>query len=464
MRKTMIRSVLIAASAFVTGGALAQNVPMKMINTDISAAISSMRGAAVRGNIAPAEKRLLKLPAGFDPARVVLSAPANVSPLISAQSGRPAVQTAPPVPAALLQQAALLAAGGGAAAPAPSPSPSPAVVPGGNPGSSLGSGTGSAPSAQAPSGVGSSIGSRIAQPAPLPSGPTAPTSPITSQNYGAGNFNTVYHYSDSLNLTTSEYAQYPQSAVGFFLFTFDNVNWSYCTATMISNSIAVLAGHCVHDGAGNPNGFIKQGIFIPGCINCFSGYFSNNFYAPFNVAGVAGVVTTYGWYTIQSLDQGYDVALIVLNKRNGTATEIGSQTGFMKFCFSGCLWNNNYLTQLGYPGNYASGNWLYVGQHHEASDTRDYLMGSGAQGGSSGGPHVANIGTIFDSSTSAGQFPTRDVIFAVTSWGYINETIKIQGASSLSGPSDSNQFKTLFNLACNTARALHGAASCALLP
>jgi len=36
----------------------------------------------------------------------------------------------------------------------------------------------------------------------------------------------------------------------------------------------------------------------------------------------------------------------------------------------------------------------------------------------------------------------------------------IQGASTLSGPSNSNGFEDLFNEACAKARQLHGSASC----
>ena len=85
------------------------------------------------------------------------------------------------------------------------------------------------------------------------------------------------------------------------------------------------------------------------------------------------------------------------------------------------------------------------------------------QGGSSGGPHVANIGEISDSSSNKGQWANRNVVFAVTSWGYIDESLKIQGASTLSGPNNSNNFKQLYNSACNVSRSLHGSGSCSLL-
>jgi hypothetical protein len=52
------------------------------------------------------------------------------------------------------------------------------------------------------------------------------------------------------------------------------------------------------------------------------------------------------------------------------------------------------------------------------------------------------------------------VVFAVTSWGYTSDIYKIQGASSLSGPGEINNFPTMYNIACSVARSIHGAGSC----
>jgi hypothetical protein len=57
------------------------------------------------------------------------------------------------------------------------------------------------------------------------------------------------------------------------------------------------------------------------------------------------------------------------------------------------------------------------------------------------------------------------VIFAVTSWGYTNESIKIQGSSPLTGPKgdDPNNFRGMYNSMCDYSRGIHGANSCELL-
>ncbi len=101
-------------------------------------------------------------------------------------------------------------------------------------------------------------------------------------------------------------------------------------------------------------------------------------------------------------------------------------------------------------------------EHLERSNTRDLLLGTGMRGGSSGGPHVANLGDIVDDTFDRGRFAARNWVFAVTSWGYVSEGPKLQGASTLSGPGNANNFKNLFNAACARARALHGVRSCHL--
>lgn len=277
---------------------------------------------------------------------------------------------------------------------------------------------------------------------------------IGPQNYGANNLNTFYHYSDYLvNQKLREIA--PHRYSGWFVFTYPSGGQFRCTASLISKSIAVTAGHCVHQGGGGASGFITSGTYYPA--------YRDGASTTFGTASANYVVTTGGWANTGALDKGYDVGLVVLNKRSGTTTEIGTKTGWFGFCASNCLQNYWSLSQLGYPGNYYGGTKLTQGEHIERSDSRDFVYGSGMQGGSSGGPHVANIGTLVDSSSSQGQWPYRNIVFGVTSWGYVDQTLKIQGASSLTGPSNSNNFTGMYNLACTRAKALHGAASCSLL-
>ena len=282
----------------------------------------------------------------------------------------------------------------------------------------------------------------------------AATDDIQPMNYGRGNLGTPYHFTDYQAPGTVRKA-YPYRTVGWFVFTASNGNMYRCSAQLISRSIIATAGHCVHDGGNKSSGWIKSGTFYPAYANGVSSY---------GRATALYMTTTSGWFNTGALDQGYDVALVVLSKKLGSSLEIGRATGTLGFCYSNCLQQYWYNSQLGYPGNYSNGAYLNQSEHLEISDSRDYKYGTGMGGGSSGGAHLTNLGSLFVTSGTAGQWKTRNVLFAVTSWGYTDETLKIGGASSLSGPSNSNNFKAMYNGACAYSRSVHGTASCTLIP
>ncbi len=271
------------------------------------------------------------------------------------------------------------------------------------------------------------------------------------EDVGSSGFNSIYHYTDKL-VDNPQAASYRPT--GWFTFVAASGGSFRCSGSLISRSIIATAGHCVHRGGGGSSGWIRSGSFTPAY---------NNGAAPYGRANADTVVTTNGWFNVGALDQGYDVALVVLGKRIGTTQEIGTATGWYGFCVSNCLQPFWYNTQLGYPANYYGGQRMTESQHLERSDTRDYTYGTGMEGGSSGGPHIANHGALQSTAGSTGQWPFRNVVFAATSWGYVNRTIKIGGASTLSGPGNSNNFVNMYNTACNRARSLHGTGSCSLL-
>jgi len=273
------------------------------------------------------------------------------------------------------------------------------------------------------------------------------------ENYGQNNKNTIWHYND-YRQEPYPVKYYPWRAVGYFYFKASDNKWYHCTAALINRSVIVTAGHCVHDGGNKAAGWIKSARFYPARHN------NNN---PYGYCSVRKVYTTDGWYNNGKLDKGYDVGLAVCDKRKNKSKEMGQYTGYFGFCYSNCLQKYWFMTQIGYPGNYYSGKQMTISQHLEKSDGYDYRYGTGMRGGSSGGPHVSNIGNISDSSTSKGSYTSRNIIFDVTSWGYTSHTPKIQGASPLSGRNNKNNFKNMYNTACTYSRSLHGNNSCGLL-
>jgi len=286
--------------------------------------------------------------------------------------------------------------------------------------------------------------------------------PVEPQDFGVGNLNTIYHYNDYLVDPRSVLRRYPWRAAGKFYFTAADGNTYYCSAAPIAYGLLVTAGHCVHEGGTKEAGWIRSGYFAPGY---------NPKHAPYGLRGyceVEAVTTTSGWYNQGALDKGYDVGLVACGKRitrTGKQTRrwIGQVAGTFSFCISNCRQDYWFMTQLGYPSNYYSGESMTVGQHLESTTSNsDYVYGSGMRGGSSGGPHVSNIDSIVDSASS-GQWPTRNVIMAVTSWGYIDDTIKIQGASPLSGIDNANNFTDMYNSICRWARRNIGMRACSTL-
>lgn len=293
----------------------------------------------------------------------------------------------------------------------------------------------------------------VAQPDLAPQVTTG--SAITPFDYGRSNLVTVYHYTDRL-LDAKLNDAYPYRTVGWLRFIAADGGSYRCTAQLIGRSIGITAGHCVHAGGSKAAGWIIEGSFAPAYRNGTE---------PYGSTPVYWVNTTGGWYNTGVLDAGYDVGIFVLRRRPGTQTELGAYTGYAGFCVANCLQRYWFLTQLGYPANYYQGERMIEGEHLELSDGRDYVYGSGMQGGSSGGGHFSNLGDLDDYSYgSLGYAAARNVVYAVTSWGYTDTAIKVQGASSLSGPKNANDFKELYNSACRLSRTRNGPKSCTVLP
>ncbi len=274
------------------------------------------------------------------------------------------------------------------------------------------------------------------------------------ENYGQDNAGTIYHYNDYLQEPYPA-GYYPWRAAGRIFFRNADGIDSWCSGALIAPSIIVTAGHCVHQGGTGSAGWNQSTVFVPA---------ASGDDEPYGRCTAIALGTTRDWFNIGNIVEGYDIGIITCGKRAGTDREIGRATGWFGHCTVNCLQSYWFLTQLGYPQNYYDGDLMTTSQHlSEGTSYPDYFFGSGMRGGSSGGPHIANIGAIADSSTSPGQWPVRNVLFAVTSWGWIAHEGKQQGASTLSGPDNTNGWTRIFNNACRAARRAHGRRSCDLL-
>ena len=301
-------------------------------------------------------------------------------------------------------------------------------------------------------------------------GPSASSDAPTTQDYGSGNLNSLYHYSDALQYPSPYFA--PQRSVGKLYFM-NGGSWYTCTATLIDRAILLTAGHCVFTPGSGEAGWNTEGRFYPG----YSGELGAS--QRFGYCEVQRWGTTAQWHNVSSesegLNGGYDVGMALCGRLTDARWSYvnnslpGFRLGYLAFCYTNCRLGYNFLTQLGYPGNYYDGEEMTIGQHLEVTGQTiplwgrtglDYVHGSGMEGGSSGGPHILNLGEISDTAAQASQMPARNVIMAVTSWGYRGGDVKIQGASPLSGVNNANNFLDMFNSFCRLSRQTYGNYSC----
>ena len=105
------------------------------------------------------------------------------------------------------------------------------------------------------------------------------------------------------------------------------------------------------------------------------------------------------------------------------------------FSFANAFGNNLFaaITQLGYPASHDSGLKMQMnnayGSYVAQGNLQNTWLGSAMTGGSSGGPWLVNLGqNAF--GANYGNSSVRDVVVGVTSWGYTDGTIQLQGASS----------------------------------
>jgi hypothetical protein len=130
------------------------------------------------------------------------------------------------------------------------------------------------------------------------------------------------------------YTVFPYVTIGKLFFTQYGTNY-VCSAASIGNYAIWTAGHCVHAGDGNPNGWSYNVVFVPAYKNST---------APRGSWTASYVGTLTSWY--YSSDRRYDLGFVILNT-NASGKKISQVVGNLGFAWN--LSANQHWFSIGYP-------------------------------------------------------------------------------------------------------------------
>ena len=234
----------------------------------------------------------------------------------------------------------------------------------------------------------------------------------------------------------SPVSKFPWRATGKLFMRFGDDTF-VCTASVIEKGLLVTAAHCVHNFGEKDDGFADFVSFEPA---------RHESHRPFKswTAKEWWIPKVYHDGTDRCTQQApgvvceNDIAVIVVDK-NSEGKFIGDVTG--KYGYK----DGNYgfasflnervaqITQLGYPSENFDGDKMIRTDSAGYQDAPfNVIIGSNQTGGSSGGPWLQNFGVETSHTGTPPQDNDSNQVVATTSWGFIADTFKIQGASRFS--------------------------------
>jgi len=290
----------------------------------------------------------------------------------------------------------------------------------------------------------------------------AASSDVTGMAYGIGRerwpYTTARVASTSGNATDdpidSPVSAIPYRQTGKLMMLF-GATWYQCTASLLLPNVLVTAAHCVHDYGLGDAGFAQSIFWVPSNTDDPQGVSPG----PFGVWNATEVVIADTYYagtdtcarSAPGIVCNNDIAVVALASNGGQkAGQVLGGTyrwGFNGYSYVRSPAFKNLvvadITQLGYPAAFDNGYQMqrnnsfgkYVVQTGRRTTTRKPLLntqlGSALTGGSSGGPWLVNFGTEPTGSAGAdlGLEPNRNFVVGVTSYGYSDVGINVQGAS-----------------------------------
>ena len=232
--------------------------------------------------------------------------------------------------------------------------------------------------------------------------------------------------------------EYPYSTTGRLFFRIPNEGLFACSGSVISLRLILTAGHCVHSGSGNENGWFTDFEFVPAY---------RDGVAPFSTwKGSAAFVTTPWYVGNGTVPNVADYALIEVEDQtvDGVPRKIGEIVGYLGFQTNRLLPNHAHL--LGYPAAFDNGERMHqvTAQSFRKYDNNTALYGADMTEGSSGGPWIMNFGPAASGQTGNAE-PTRNLVIGATSYGFTSPPLSILGSSTLDG-----NFTSMLSAACSS--------------
>lgn len=179
------------------------------------------------------------------------------------------------------------------------------------------------------------------------------------------------------------YQVYPYSTVGVLFFSQRGSDYR-CSAAVVGKNALWTAGHCVHDGSGEPAGWSENVVFVPAYKNGVE---------PFGRWEYVDLVTRWSWFS--NADLRYDIGGVIL-KTNGSGKPVEEVVGRLGFAFN--LDKVQHWFNFGYPSDPPfDGKTMQICAgsfaRNAIGSTAPIPVGMGCDmtGGSSGGPWVINF-------------------------------------------------------------------------